>query len=75
MPSLMKSTLSLMAFIAFIFVLWWATYSIVTGIKIDLPDWIVASVSWILSSYATSRMPNNSLSQLKQDEVPKQMGE
>lgn len=75
MPSLMKSTLSLMAFIAFIFVLWWATYSIVTGIKIDLPDWIVASVSWILSSYATSRMPNGALYPTNKDEIPKQMGE
>jgi K+-sensing histidine kinase KdpD len=58
-PSFLSSTLSLMAFISFMFVLLRATYSLITGEKIDLPDWAISIISATISSYVTARLPNN----------------
>ena len=57
-PSFLTSTLSLMAFVSFMFVLLRATYSLVTGEKIDLPDWTISIISATISSYVTARLPN-----------------
>lgn len=80
MPSYMKSTLSQMAIISLAWVLIFAWYSVVTGREINLPDWIVATVSSIISSYVQSRnngtkdidaskVPDNKINELKNESI------
>lgn len=68
MPSYMKSTLSQMAMISLIWVLIFAWYSVVTWKEINLPDWIVAVVSSIITSYVQSR--NNDKKDTDLNQVP-----
>lgn len=56
MPSYMKSTLSQMAMLSLVWILVFAWYSVVTGKSIDLPDWIVATISSIITLYVKNRV-------------------
>lgn len=57
-PSFLKSTLSLMAFTWFVFVLVRASSSLFLGREINFPDWIVAIVTSVITSYINARWMN-----------------
>lgn len=57
-PSFTKSTLSLMAFTGFVFVLVRASSSLLLGKEINFPDWIVAIVTSVITSYINARWAN-----------------
>lgn len=62
LPSFMRSTLSMMAMLCLLRVLFVWTVSIIWWIKIDLPDWIVAIIWGTISSYYTRMESRSSLS-------------
>lgn len=68
MPSYIKSTLSQMAILSLAWVLVFAGYSVISWKEIDLPDWIVAIVSSVITSYVQSR--NNDKKDHDLNQVP-----
>ena len=45
-----------MAMLSLIWILVFSWYSVITGKTIDLPDWIVSSISVIITLYVKSRV-------------------